>query len=114
MLYEMQALYGRAIHDKGLTIYQAFAYAYDEMDVFLHAEADRTSIEAFTALFFVALKGGVEFVKDDPFTQDVFEELSVAYSKMPALELGDGSNEDEKLMLEHMRLIGSSIGVVDI
>lgn len=113
MLYEMQALYRRGVHDKSLTMYQAFAYAYDEMDMFLHSQADSTRIAAFTALFVVVVEGGLEFVRDDPFTRDVIVELGAAYSKLPSLGLGSGSNEDEKLMLEHARLVANYTGVVE-
>ncbi|BBH31961.1 hypothetical protein [Pseudomonas sp. St290] len=113
MLYEMQASYGEATNNKGLTIYQAFAYAYDEMDALLHSKAYRVRIQAFTALFFVAIREGVTFARNDPFTDDVFEELSDAYSKLSELGLGSGSDEDDKLMLEHVRLVASFTGVIN-
>ncbi|WP_434656418.1 hypothetical protein J3P96_07950 [Pseudomonas sp. R3-56] len=113
MLYEMQVSYSEATHNKGLTIYQAFAYAYDEMDAFLHSKAHRVRVQALTALFFVAIMGGVKFARNDPFTDDVFEELSGAYSKLPEFGLGSSSDEDEKLMLEHIRLVASYTGVID-
>lgn len=114
MLYEMQVSYGEATHDKGLTIYQAFAYAYDEMDAFLHSKAYRVRVQALTALFFVAIRDGVTFARNDPFTDDVFEELSDAYSKLPEFGVGNGRDEDDNLMLEHIRLVASYTGVVDV
>lgn len=111
VLYETQVSYGEATHNKGLAIYQAFAYAYDEMDAFLHSKSYKVKVQALTALFFVAIKGGVIFAKNDPFTDDIFEELGAAYSKLSEFALG--SAEDDKLMLEHIRLVASYTGVID-
>jgi len=106
-------MYGRGLHDKGLTMYQAFAYVYDEMDIFLHKKDDKIRVGAFTALFVLAIEGGVNFIKDDSFTQDVFDELAAAYSKLPSLGLTNGSAEEEELLL-HVRLVASHTGIAGI
>lgn len=114
MLYEMQVLYGEATHNKGLTIYQAFAYAYDEMDAFLHSKVYRVRVQTLAVLFFVAIRSGLMFARNDPFTDDVFEELGAAYSKLLEFGLRSNNDEDDKLMLEHIRLVASYTGVIDV
>ncbi|MCV4289116.1 hypothetical protein OH708_14445 [Pseudomonas capsici] len=111
MLFEFQSIHGRAVFDKQLDAYQAYAYTYDEMSEFLHAKDELVSFKAFTALFVVAAMDRLEFVADDPFTQDVFEELKCVYSRLSSLGLGAGGGDDEKLMLEHVKMVSVFTGV---
>ncbi len=111
MLFEFQSIRGRAVFDKQLDVYQAYAYTYDEMSDFLHAKDELVSFKAFTALFVVAAMDHLEFVADDPFTQDVFEELKCVYSRFSSLGLAAGGSDDEKLMLEHVKMVSVFTGV---
>lgn len=101
--YAMQAQYGRAMNDIGLILPQAFAMAYDEMYIHLTAQDNKVQVMAFTALFTVAIEGGMRFELSDPFVRDVIEELSVAYSKLHCLTLNEKSSADDELMLGHVK-----------
>ncbi|MFJ4142444.1 hypothetical protein [Pseudomonas sp. NPDC089734] len=112
IMLETRSIYGRAICDKALNMYQAFAYVYDEMSCFLQSADDRIRAEAFTALFVVAVMDGLAFVSDDSFTQDVFEELSTVYSRVSCLGLDVEGSDDEKLMLQHVEKVSIYTGIV--
>lgn len=58
---------------------QAFAFAYDEIERLLRDPSIWVSVAAYVALFKVAHDHGVVLRVDDPFDQDVRNELAVVF-----------------------------------
>lgn len=108
VMYKMQVEYGRVMNDIGLTIYQALACASENMEVYLWVKDDKAQIAAYTALLAVAVRGGVKFIADEPFTRDLFDELAVVYAKMDAVEFDEVS---DRQLLEDISLVKDHTGV---
>ena len=108
VMYKMQVEYGRVMNDIGLTIYQALACASENMEVYLWVKDDKAQIAAYTALLAVAVRGGVKFIADEPFTRDLFEELAGVYAKLGAVEFDEVS---DRQLIEDINLVKHHTGV---
>lgn len=108
VMYEMQVEYGRVLNDIGLTIYQALACVSENMEVYLLVKNDKAQIAAYTALSVVAVRGGIKFMADEPFTRDLFDELAVVYAKLGAVEFDEVS---DRQLLEDINLVKHHTGV---
>ena len=100
-------LYRKAISALHLNCYQAFAYAHDETELLRDEDKPSSWIMSLTALFVCAHKYGVDFIVTDPFTSDVFTELSKSYELYSPNMLGElNMNEEEvKEFLRDMQLV---------
>lgn len=76
---EMEVMFERGVSERGLTLYQAFGYAYDEMDNYLKSKVGGVRLAAYVSLFIVPVKAGLAFVAEDNFTQDVASEFLEVY-----------------------------------
>lgn len=99
---EMEVLFKRAVSERGLTLYQAFGYAYDEMDHYLQSKAEGVCLAAYVSLFIIPVRAGLKFITEDPFTQDVSSEFVEVYSCLQAEEFSK-LNEDGLVMLVDAR-----------
>jgi hypothetical protein len=100
-------LYRKATGTLHLNCYQAFAYAYDETELLRDGDKPSSWIISLTALFVCAHKYGVDFVLTDPFTNDVFTELSKSYG-LYSVDIFDKLNmreEEVKEFLQDMKLV---------
>ncbi|RUS67272.1 hypothetical protein CUZ56_01215 [Saezia sanguinis] len=72
-------IYTEAIQEYGLNEYQAFSFLYEEIDSELFSSDKIERFKAYTALFFCAYEHKVDFILDDPFTENVFDRLKNLY-----------------------------------
>jgi len=79
--FEMELMFKRGAGEQSLTLYQAFGYAYDEMDNYLQSKVEGVRLAAYVSLFIIPVKAGLEFIAEDPFTQDVASEFMEVYSR---------------------------------
>src|SRR6478672_9976623 len=98
----MSGLYRQAMQGLHLNCYQAFGYAYDETEHLRDVDEPSSGIISLTALFICADKQRVEFVRTDPFTSDVFAELSASYA-VYSLSLFNQLNMKEEEIKEFLQ-----------
>ncbi|MBT1536475.1 hypothetical protein B7R78_0005945 [Ralstonia solanacearum] len=70
-----------ALEGKGLNAYQAFGYAYDEVEV-IFSEGDFQNLCLLVAIFICVEDSNLVLDLGDPFTQDVVGELKSIINKM--------------------------------
>lgn len=78
---EMELMFKRGAGEQSLTLYQAFGYAYDEMDKYLQSKVEGVRLAAYVSLFIIPVQAGLKFIAEDPFTQDVTSEFMEVYSR---------------------------------
>ncbi|ODB37310.1 hypothetical protein A9L43_03100 [Pseudomonas mosselii] len=78
---EMELMFKRGAGEQRLTLYQAFGYAYDEMDNYLQSKDEGVRLAAYVSLFIIPVKAGLEFIAEDPLTRDVASEFMEVYSR---------------------------------
>ncbi|MBI6898784.1 hypothetical protein JET64_18440 [Pseudomonas putida] len=78
---EMELIFKRGCGEQSLTLYQAFGYAYDEMDNYLQSKVEDVRLAAYVSLFIIPVKAGLKFIAEDHFTQDVASEFMEVYSR---------------------------------
>ncbi|WP_141113079.1 hypothetical protein [Chromobacterium haemolyticum] len=81
VLISTKGIYDQA-RGLGLNSYQCFAYAYDELEGVWKFGGEFERVAIYTAIFVLALEQEVGFLLADPFTRDVFFELSEIYSEV--------------------------------
>ncbi|NVE01675.1 hypothetical protein [Massilia sp. BJB1822] len=101
-------LFSEALRGRGFSCHQAFAYAYDEMELLREGENKFEVLATLTALFVLAKKNGVDFPSSDDFANDVLAELSRVYERYSSdlsgfelsLEEKNRLNSDMKIVAE--------------
>lgn len=116
MLTLVANLYLRATKNLHLNSYQAFAYAYDETELVRDIDDLLSVVISLTAVFFFADQYGVEFELSDPFTNDVFAELSKSYSLFRTNMLNElNMSEDEvKEFLQDMKRVSEKFLILSV
>lgn len=74
-------IYFSAPRSRGFNFYQAFAYAYDEVEV-IFSEGDFQNLCLLVAIFICVEDSNLVLDLGDPFTQDVVGELKSIINKM--------------------------------
>ncbi|QXH34338.1 hypothetical protein [Pseudomonas muyukensis] len=77
---EVELMFQRGGGERSLTLYQAFGYAYDEMENYFQSKVEDVRLAAYVSLFIIPVKAGLEFVAEDPFTQDIASEFVEVYA----------------------------------
>ncbi|BCM05900.1 hypothetical protein ACI2S5_26405 [Ralstonia nicotianae] len=88
----VRTIYFSAPKERGLNIYQAFAYTYDEVEgIFSRGKFQNLCL--LVALFVFVEASNLALNKEDPFTQDVIDELKTA---LKAFDSNQTSSELDK------------------
>ncbi|UMR30294.1 hypothetical protein MJ904_25460 [Massilia sp. MB5] len=102
-------LFSEALRRLGFNCHQAFAYAYDEMELIRRGKNGFESLATFTALFVFAKKNGVDFPLDDDFANDVLAELRKVYEASSCdLNEFDLSLEEKGRLISDMKIVSET------